>query len=126
MPTKHNMGSEAQPSSDAVARIEALEALCGELYQVLGNAGASEQVLDKVWAAANGDPIPDVKLLPSKPMDFGEVRKRQETIDQIVTYLAPSLGTRLGKIGGSRSTEAKRQAARLNGRKGGRPRKEAR
>jgi hypothetical protein len=114
-----NTASEA-PAALA-ARVEALESLCGELYQVLGNAGASEQVLDKVWAAASGDLIPDVKLLPSQPMDFDEVRERQETIDEMASLLAKHLAAR----GGRQKTDAKRVASRANGRKGGRPRKTA-
>lgn len=108
--------------ANADQRVQVLEDLCGELYQVLGNAGASAQVLDKVWAAANGDPIPKVKLLPIEPLDFDEVRTRQETIDEIATLLAKQLAAR----GGRQRSEAKRRAARANGLKGGRPRKQAR
>jgi hypothetical protein len=104
------------PSS---ARIAQLESLCAELYQVLGTAGAPDAVLDKVSAAAAGKPIPDVDLLPIGELDFDEVRERQQTIDQMATLLAKHLAAR----GGRKSTDAKRFAARANGRKGGRPRK---
>ena len=51
----------------AQARIADLEALCGELYQVLGALDAPAQVLDKVYAASNGDAIPSGDLLPFVP-----------------------------------------------------------
>lgn len=101
------------------ARIEALQALCGEAYQMAGTVGAPVAVLDKLAAAANGEPIPDIDLLPLGEMDFDEIRERQETIDQISTLLAKNLAAR----GGRQRSEAKRLAARENGRKGGRPRK---
>ncbi len=103
-------------------RIEALEALCGELYQVLGAVGAPVPVLDKVSAAAAGKPIPNLDLLPIGELDFDEVKERQETIDEMATLLAKHLAAR----GGRSSSEAKRRAARTNGRKGGRPRSEDR
>ncbi len=113
------MANVANVRNAAHSRVEALEALCGELYQVLGTVGAPEQMLDKVAAAAAGKPIPDIELLPIGEMDFDEVRERQQTIDEIATLLAKQLAAR----GGRRSTNAKRRAARANGRKGGRPRK---
>jgi hypothetical protein len=121
MKTQTKAPGHTETTTSLAERVDALEALCGELYQVLGNAGASEQVLDKVWAAANGDLIPDVELLPSQPMDFDEVRQRQETIDEMASLLAKHLAAR----GGRRKTEAKGRASRANGRKGGRPRKTA-
>jgi hypothetical protein len=105
----------------SLTRMQQLESLCGELYQVLGTAGAPESVLDKVYAAAAGQPIPDVDLLPIRELDFDEVRERQETIDEMATLLAKHLAAR----GGRRSSDAKRAAAIANGRKGGRPRKNA-
>ncbi|MGY2441381.1 hypothetical protein [Pseudomonas sp. SDO52101_S400] len=45
-------------------RIAELENLHAEVYQVLGALDASEQVLDKVSAAANSEPIPEIELLP--------------------------------------------------------------
>jgi len=49
---------------DANTRIADLEALCGEIYQILGALDAPAQVLDKVYAASNGDAIPSGDLLP--------------------------------------------------------------
>lgn len=99
---------------NADQRVQELESLCGELYQVLGAVGAPVGVLDKVVAAAQGKPIPDVELLPINELDFDEVRERQGTIDEMTTLLAKHLAAR----GGRQSTEAKRRAARANGRKG--------
>lgn len=41
-----------------------LQALMGELYQVLGGLDAPAKVLDKVSAASCGEPIPPGDLLP--------------------------------------------------------------
>ena len=49
---------------DAETRVKELEKLCAELYQVLGVLDAPAVVLDKVWAAASGEPIPEIELLP--------------------------------------------------------------
>lgn len=48
----------------AEKRVEELELLCAELYQVLGAYDAPTHVLDKVLAAANGEAIPAIELLP--------------------------------------------------------------
>jgi hypothetical protein len=101
------------------ADVHSLRALCGELYQVLGTVGAPVSVLDKVSAAAAGKPIPDIDLLPIDELAFDEVRERQETIDEMASLLAKHLAAR----GGRASSDAKRRAARENGRMGGRPRK---
>lgn len=45
-------------------RVEQLESLCAELYQVLGVYEAPAKVMDKVSAAMNGEHIPDIDLLP--------------------------------------------------------------
>jgi hypothetical protein len=103
------------------SRVAELEALCADLYQVLGAVGAPEPVLDAVSAAAAGKPLPPADLLPIDALNFNEVKERQDTIDEMTTLLAKHLAAR----GGRQSTEAKRQAARANGGKGGRPRKQA-
>lgn len=48
-------------------RVSEYQELCAELYQVLGALDAPPNVLDKVLAAANGEPIPDIDLLPFAP-----------------------------------------------------------
>lgn len=108
---------------DAVTRVQALEALCAELYQVLGTVGAPAAVLDKVEAAAAGRAIPRVELLPIGEDDFEAVRERQTMIDQIATLLAPRRAAIVGQAGGRRTSQVKIAAARANGLKGGRPRK---
>lgn len=105
-----------------MARVDELQALCAELYQVLGTVGAPVTVLDKVWAAAAGDRIPRTVLLPIAEDAFDAVRERQDTIDAITRLLAPRRAAMLGQAGGRRTSDAKRAAARANGRKGGRPR----
>lgn len=109
-----------------MARVDELQALCAELYQVLGTAGAPTHVLDKVWAAANGDPIPKGDLLPIDEQAFSEVRELQDTIDAITRLLAPRRAAIIGAAGGQRTSQAKAAAARANGRKGGRPKKAVR
>lgn len=46
------------------ARVEALEAVCGEAYVFAGAVGAPTRVLDALSAAANGDDIPIASFLP--------------------------------------------------------------
>lgn len=89
-------------------RINRLEGLCAELYQVLGTLGAPERVLDQVLAAAEGRLLPHRTLLP-----FSEREGR--------TSAAAALGAK----GGSAVSRAKARAARENGRRGGRPRRRA-
>lgn len=54
------------------ARVRALESLCAEMYQVAGTANAPVRVLDKLWAAAEGKPIPRIDLLPIGEDEFRE------------------------------------------------------
>ena len=56
-------------------RISALQYLCAEMYQVAGTAGAPVRVLDKLWAASGGKPIPRVHLLPIAEDEFEMVRR---------------------------------------------------
>lgn len=47
-----------------VAEIERLRNVCGEAYQFAGAVGAPERVLDNLWAAAQGEPLPHESFLP--------------------------------------------------------------
>jgi len=57
----HDIGAELQA---ARAEIEQLRTLCAEVYQVAGTLGADVRVLDNLWAAADGKPLPHASLLP--------------------------------------------------------------
>jgi hypothetical protein len=48
----------------ARAEIDRLRRLCAEVYQVAGALGADALVLDALWAAAQGQPVPPISLLP--------------------------------------------------------------
>lgn len=48
----------------AETEIQILRHLCSEMYLVAGELGASEAVLDNLSAAANGETLPHVTLLP--------------------------------------------------------------
>jgi hypothetical protein len=56
---------DADTALDAArAEIDRLRTLCAEVYQVAGALDAEAPVLDNLWAAANGDPLPHASLLP--------------------------------------------------------------
>jgi hypothetical protein len=108
------------------ARIAALEELCGNVYQALGALGAPVEMLDTLFAASQGEDIPDQQpLFSTIPIEYEEVQKRQAIIDSIVSAINSTVSAQRGRAGGSVSSAAKRRAARANGRKGGRPRKSA-
>jgi hypothetical protein len=117
------------PAQDVVrlrARVEQLEDLCGAMYQFAGEVGAPLRFLDALWAAAQGKPVDTGALLPVYANECEEVltlQRQLEGVRQIVA-VGPA-AAELGRAGGSRTSAAKRRAARANGRKGGRPRKSA-
>jgi hypothetical protein len=95
------------PAEAQVARrLDELETVCAELYQVLGTLGAPERILDQAIAAAEGRSLPYATLLPFS------VREAKPK----------SAAAVLGARGGSAITVAKRHAAAKNGLLGGRPR----
>jgi hypothetical protein len=53
--------------ADARAEIDRLRQVCAEVYQVAGTLGADPRVLDNLWAAADGKPLPHASLLPYPP-----------------------------------------------------------
>jgi hypothetical protein len=87
-------------------RVDELETVCAELYQVLGTLGAPARVLDQALAAAEGRELPFPTLLP-----FSVKEAKPEPAAML-----------LGARGGSARTTSKRRASARNGRLGGRPR----
>ncbi|WP_017903581.1 hypothetical protein [Pseudomonas asplenii] len=57
---------------------EALRAMAGEIYQVLGSLDAPENALDQVSAAANGLRLPHKTVLPFLPDEHEALRKDAE------------------------------------------------
>jgi len=108
------------------ARVADLETLSAAAYQFAGAVGAPEAWLDTLWAAAQGEAFSVDRLLPVAAEDCGAVadlRRQLEDVRRIVA-VGPA-AAELGRVGGHRTSAAKRRAARANGRKGGRPRKKA-
>ena len=108
------------------ARVADLETLSAAAYQFAGAVGAPEAWLDTLWAAAQGEAFSVDRLLPVAAEDCGAVadlRRKLEDVRRIVA-VGPA-AAELGRVGGHRTSAAKRRAARANGRKGGRPRKQA-
>ena len=108
------------------ARVEALEELCAAVYQVAGEVGAPQRVLDALWAAAQGADIPAVELLPISAAECDVIQTLQRQLEAVrqIVAVGPA-AAELGRVGGTQSSASKRRAARANGRKGGRPRKAA-
>lgn len=91
-------------ATNARARLDQLEDVCAEFYQVLGALGAPARVLNQALAAAEGRDLPYDTLLP-----FSR------------TEAATGGATTLGRRGGSVKSDAKASAAIANGKRGGRP-----
>ena len=108
------------------ARVDELEELCAAAYQLAGEVGAPTRILDALWAAAQGAPLPAVDWLPIRASECEEIetlRRQLEAVRRIVA-IGPA-AAELGRLGGTRTSAAKKRAARANGRKGGRPRQVA-
>ncbi|MEO5823741.1 MAG: hypothetical protein ABIT71_24815 [Vicinamibacteraceae bacterium] len=116
------MATTASELDKARGRIGALEALCAEMYQIAGTVGAPVAILDALWAASDGRPIPaDLPIVLDT--DCTAVREREDLIAQMRQLLGVSAAAELGRKGGAQTSKAKKRAARANGKKGGRPRK---
>lgn len=101
------------------ARVRQLETVIGEAYQLAGAVGAPERVLDNLSAAIDGGDLPHTTFLPVLAEECGEVAS-------LLSARRKAMAATLGRVGGARRTRAKSAAARANGAKGGRPRKDAR
>jgi hypothetical protein len=118
-----NKGPEVDALRD---RVQALEELCAEVYQFAGEVGAPVRFLDALWAAAQGEPLPRDERLPVRAEECTEVAALQRQLDDIRRIVATMpAAAELGRLGGKKTSLAKRRAAAANGRKGGRPRKAA-
>jgi hypothetical protein len=108
------------------ARVAELESLCAAVYQFAGSVGAPVRVLDALWAGAQGEAVSTDGLLPVHADECEEVALLQHQLEAVrrVVAVQPA-AAELGRLGGQRTSRAKQRAARLNGRKGGRPRKAA-
>ncbi len=77
----------------ALARLKAAEQpdtgheLFAELYQILGELGASEAVLDQVLAASQGEPLPHASLLPYAAGQADTVRVPVEILRRHADHL---------------------------------------
>jgi len=109
------------------ARLDALEDLCGYLYQFAGEVGAPVPILAALWAATDRKkPIRPSEDLPRVlATDCTEVADRDRLLTEVRALLGVSAAAELGRVGGSKTSKAKQLAARANGKKGGRPRKVA-
>jgi hypothetical protein len=107
-------------------RVEQLEGLCAEAYQLAGEVGAPVAVLDRLWAGAQGEPIPGRSFAGMRASECETIAELQAQLEQVRTIVSVRpAAAELGRLGGARTSAAKRRAARANGRKGGRPRKGA-
>lgn len=118
--------SPAKELSTLRARVVVLEELCAAAYQFAGEVGAPLRWLDALAGAAQGGPVTVEGLLPIRASDCEEVQTLQRQLEEVrrIVAVGPA-AAELGRLGGSRTTAAKRRAARMNGKKGGRPRKAA-
>jgi hypothetical protein len=104
------------------ARVEALEGLCADVYQLAGTVGAPVRFLDALAAAAAGKRLPKAELLPVLETECEAVNQREDLLAQARSVLGVSAAAELGRKGGAKKSRAKAAAARANGSKGGRPR----
>jgi hypothetical protein len=107
-----------------LARVELLEEVVGAMYQFAGEVGAPVRMLDALWAVAQGNAVDLENLTGVYANDCKEVQTPRQQLDEVrrIVAVGPA-AAELGRVGGSRTTAAKRRAARANGRKGGRPRR---
>lgn len=86
-------------------RLDEVEAMCAEIYQVLGELGAPARVLDQLWAASQGEALPHDTVLPFSASECAA----------LPSVAAAALGRRNKGV----TSTKKAKAARLNGQKYG-------
>ena len=120
------MSTTHRDSKRLHARIAHLEEVCAVAYQFAGEVGAPVRLLDVLWEEAQGRTTDLEQLLPVYAQDCEEVALLKQQLEAVrrIVAVGPA-AAELGRVGGSRTSPAKRRAARANGRKGGRPRKAA-
>jgi len=92
------------------ARVDELEELCAAAYQLAGEVGAPTRILDALWAAAQGAPLPAVDWLPIRASECEEIetlRRQLEAVRRIVA-IGPA-AAELGRL--RRYTDVGRQEA---------------
>ena len=72
-------------------RISILESICGEAYQMAGQVGAAERILDNLSDAANGRPLRHKTFLPVTDDDFSELTALKELLRRAVGINKESL-----------------------------------
>ena len=60
------------------AELARLREVCGEAYQMAGQVGAAERILDNLSDAANGRPLRHETFLPVTDDDFSELARKDE------------------------------------------------
>jgi hypothetical protein len=58
------MADSERDRAALLEEIERLRSVCAEAYQFAGEVGAPVRVLDNLWAAAQGEPLPHETVLP--------------------------------------------------------------
>ncbi len=65
------------------ARIEVLEGILAEAYQLAGAIGAPRRVLDNLAAAVDGEPLPHGTFLPIQAEECSEVADRDRRLERV-------------------------------------------